>query len=761
MTPRIRAGRGRWLLAAAIAGHFSAAAAAAETTPAADAVASTEAAAPSADTSAASPAPDQDVQPLPAGKTQTPQQQKQEASANAQELGTITVTTGTRSAKAVDKIPGAITVITPAEIDRTLTLTDDATAVLARTVPGYAESSQAMSNTGENLRGRIPLRLFDGIPQGSPLREGTRNATFTDMGIIDRIEVINGPSAAEGVGAAGGIINYISYTPTTEGDQVQLTTRYSTQFKDDSSGYKVGVNWAHKDGDFDMYLAGSYVDRGITWDGNGRRIGMNQSGSLADTTSDDFFAKFGYNFGEGDTQRLQLTLSKFKIDGKDNYIEQLGDRSIGLTDTAVRGHNPGTYTPFNDFWQAQLKYLNSDLWGGSLQIDAYRASQAMRFLPEDTPDKQDPLIAPLGTLIDQSEINSQKKGLRTSWTRPDIFSISGLELHTGVDLVEDTAQQKLALTNRLWVPPMDYKSVAPYAQLSYDIGPVTLSGGFRREDGTLDVDSYTTTYYRNREFVQGGKIDYAANLPNVGAIWRFADDWSVFASWSKGFTLPNVGIPLRNINIPGQSVKDLADLQAIIVKNTEVGVNWRSERVGLSASVYKSESNFGVSLAVDPTTGDYIMNRAPVDIKGVELSGDLRIADDWKATLIYSRAMGYTTFVPNGGLDKHMGVNDVSPPKIGTSVSWKYSDKGSATLGSSTILARSINQNTSAYEHTYGYTTWDFEINYDAGKFGRLSLGVENLFDKYYILAYNQIDNYQDYFAGRGRVVSITDKITF
>ena len=41
-------------------------------------------------------------------------------------------------------------------------MTEDATAVLARTVPGYSESSQAMSNTGETLRGRIPLRLFDG-----------------------------------------------------------------------------------------------------------------------------------------------------------------------------------------------------------------------------------------------------------------------------------------------------------------------------------------------------------------------------------------------------------------------------------------------------------------------------------------------------------------------------------------------------------------------------------------------------------------------
>ena len=89
--------------------------------------------------------------------------------------------------------------------------------MLARTVPGYSESSQAMNSLGETLRGRVPLRLFDGIPQSTPLRDGSRNGVFTDMDVVGRIEVINGPSAAEGIGAAGGIINYISKDATEHG----------------------------------------------------------------------------------------------------------------------------------------------------------------------------------------------------------------------------------------------------------------------------------------------------------------------------------------------------------------------------------------------------------------------------------------------------------------------------------------------------------------------------------------------------------------
>ena len=220
---------------------------------------------------------------------------------------------------------------------------------------------------------------------------------------------------------------------------------------------------------------------------------------------------------------------------------------------------------------------------------------------------------------------SKKKGVRTSWTRPDLFGATGLELHVGIDVVKDETQQRLALTNRIWVPPMDYKSIAPYAQLSYDIGPVTMSGGARHEDGELTVDDYTTTFFRNSAFVEGGTLDYKDDLLNAGAIWRIADGWSVFGSYSEGFTLPNIGIPLRNINRPGQSVAGILDLQAIVFDNKEGGFNWRGDTASLGASYYESKSDLGASLTVDPVTQDFMLNRAPVEIKGVEFTAEYRL----------------------------------------------------------------------------------------------------------------------------------------
>ncbi|MEN5208721.1 TonB-dependent receptor [Stenotrophomonas terrae] len=690
------------------------------------------------------------------------------------------IVTGTRTPVAIDKVPGAVTLISPEQVQRTLNLTEDATAVLARMVPGYSESSQAMSNSGETLRGRVALRLFDGVPQGSPLREGSRNGTFTDMGVIGRIEVINGPSAAEGIGGAGGVINYLSKNPDVAGHETTVTTRYSSQFKDDSAQSKIGVTHAFKGDAVDYLISGAYIDRGISYDGDGRRVGLNTSGSLSDSYSKNLFMKGGYNFGEGQMQRIQASYSNFHIGGKHNYIPVEGCRFDAVecpnptTNTAEKGSIKDSLAEFNDFEQFAVKYTNADFFGGDLSVDAYWAEQAMRYVPEDGDDRQlvKPMLPTTERIWDQSEINSEKKGLRFGYAYSDLFKVEGLRLRAGLDLVEDTAEQRLALTNRLWVPPMKYTSIAPYAQLSWDIGPVTLDAGVRREDGQLEIDSYTTVAFRDHTPVQGGKMDYKANMPNFGAIWRITDQWSVFASYSEGFGIANVGIPLRNIQAssPCKAVSCIADLQPLITENKEIGFNWRGAQGQVGASVYRSTSDFGSTLTIDKATDDFILTRAPVEIEGFELNSAWTFNEQWKASFLYSRIRGQTQYYPGSGLKKEMGILDISPDKVNASVTWTPNDDLSATLGVSKTFSRDLREtfvnpaNNAVYkneENTYGYALWDLSVNYDIGRYGQLALGVENLFDKQYVLTWSQLPGWQNYFSGRGRMVSLTHTFKF
>ena len=703
----------------------------------------------------------------------------QDAASQATDLDQVMVT-GTRTPVAIDKVPGAVTLVNAEQVQRTLNLTEDATAVLARMVPGYSESSQAMSNSGETLRGRIALRLFDGVPQGSPLREGNRNGTFTDMGVIGRIEVINGPSAAEGIGGAGGVINYLSKNPEVDGHQTTVSTRYSTQFEDDSAQSKIGLMHTYRGDAADFVISGAYIDRGISYDGDGRRVGMNTSGSLSDSYSKNLFVKGGYNFGDGQMQRIQASYSNFHIGGKHNYIPVEGCRfdpvkcPVPSTNTAEKGSIKDSLAEFNDFEQFAVKYTHADFFGGELSVDAYWADQAMRYVPENGSDRQ--LVKPAPPeaerIWDQSEIVSDKKGLRLGYAYSDLAGVEGLRLRTGVDFVKDTAQQRLALTNRLWVPPMEYTSLAPYAQLSWDIGPVTLDAGVRREDGELEIDSYTTVAFRDHTPVQGGKLDYQATMPNFGAIWRINDEFSVFASYSEGFGIANVGIPLRNIqaNSPCKAVSCIADLQPLITENKEIGFNWRGAKGQLGASVYRSTSDFGSTLTVDKETDDFILTRSPVEIEGFELNSAWTFNDQWKASLLYSRIRGQTQYYPGSGLSKEMGILDICPDKVNASLTWTPNDALNATLGVSKTFSRDLRETFTnpvtgdVYaneEDTYGYALWDLSVNYDTGRFGTLSVGVENLFDKQYILTWSQLPGWMNYFAGRGRMVSISHTYKF
>ena len=193
---------------------------------------------------------------------------------------------------------------------------------------------------------------------------------------------------------------------------------------------------------------------------------------------------------------------------------------------------------------------------------------------------------------------------------------------------------------------------------------------------------------------------------------------------------------------------------------------------------FLTDFTFGTSLAIDPVTNDFVLARAPVRIKGLEANGEFRFNEQWKVSGIYSRIRGKTAFwssAPNGDYDagdlkKPLGVLDVNPDKIAVSVTWSIRPTADITLGATTLLDRDLsgsdvrafdNRSFSYVENTEGYTLFDLGVNYDTGRYGKLTVGIENLFDKQYILSWSQVPGWQNYWAGRGRMVSLTHTITF
>lgn len=80
---------------------------------------------------------------------------------------------------------------------------------------------------------------------------------------------------------------------------------------------------------------------------------------------------------------------------------------------------------------------------------------------------------------------------------------------------------------------------------------VKLSGGVRYEYARLNIDSYQTVWANDRVKVEGGTPSFDKTLYNAGVVWTPIEPLSLFASYSEGFTVPDVGRVLRGIDTPG------------------------------------------------------------------------------------------------------------------------------------------------------------------------------------------------------------------
>jgi len=682
----------------------------------------------------------------------------------AYKLETFTVTTATRSAKAVDQIPGAVTLITTNEVMNAGLVSEDLTTVLASTIPGYSPSREGLATVGESLRGRQPLYLFDGIPQSTPLRETGRAGLFTDMSVIDRIEVISGPSATEGLGAAGGIINYISKTSTQQGSSGEVNAKVTTQFESSDLSYKTALTFTQKQGAFDMLASAALTERRMDHDADGHLVGMDTSGSAQDSSANSLFLKLGYTLADN---HFQFSYSRFQLNSNGDYRRVTGNRALGIPTTSVLG-TPfgGGPFPFNSISNMALQWQKSDLFGGELMVQLYKNDEALRFEADQSiqGSRQDPALAPVGTLIDQSEVQSHKKGIRSNWVRRDLF-IKGLELNTGYDYLLDTTQQRLARYNRTWVPPMNYSGNAPFAQLEYSQGPVTVRGGVRYESDKVQVDTYQTIYSTGPQVVQGGTLDYKKAIPNVGAVVKLVQGWSAYASFSEAFSLPQFGVVLRGINIPNQSVTGLVELKPIISKNKEVGLTWRGARGSFSAAYYKSTSDLGSNLLFNPITGESIVQRVPIEIQGFELTAEAKISKTLSVNVLYSTIDGKTAVAQGAPLDLKLTGDNQGPDKLVGHLNWKFAEKGRLHLEADKYFSRNVNIGRAGFEsHFTGYTLFNLNATYKTA-WGELGLGVENVLNKQYIGYYPQstTNNLNDnfYYAGRGRTISFSDTIKF
>lgn len=656
-------------------------------------------------------------------------------------------------------LPNTITVIDQEQLRQQLAVTQDLSQVLANLIPSFAPSRQKLTNSGETLRGRKPLYLVDGVPQSTPLREGGRDGHTIDPAMVERIEVIHGANALQGLGASGGIINIITKrAPREDGasfHDVSIAASTALPGEDDDTGYRASYLFGTRSGAFDFVGGASWGREGLYYDGDGRPLAVNAvQGDLMDSASHDLFAKAGWNID--DDRRLQLTANRYQLQGDNDYVVVPGDAVADVPATSARG-TPEGEGPRNRSTSLALDYTDGDLAGGYLQAQLYWVDFKALYGGSDWEDfwgdGRDP------HWFDQSQNASEKLGGKFSWSRGDLFGLP-LRATLGLDLARDTTAQELVVAGLDWVPETTYESVSPFVQAEWWLGDVMLTGGLRHERARLEVDDYTTIPANagGSRFVEGGSPETSETLPNFGVVWSATDALKLYASYAEGYTVADIGRVLRAINTAGQRVDDLVDLQPVIADNQEIGLDYDDGRWLAHLAYYRSNSDLGSRLTFDPATRTYNVARERTEIRGFEGNVAFRFSENGRAGLAYARTDGRYDSNGDDRVDADLPGINVSPDRA--TAFWEQS----WTPGVSTRLqaSRAFDRDfvypgvTTANNHFDGYDTVDLQARFQL-PLGSLNVGVENLLGEQYTSYNSQVTPPRDdtYTAGRGRVLTV------
>lgn len=663
------------------------------------------------------------------------------------------VVTSRRGDERKENLTSSITLISPQTVNELQTISSNPADILAMSVPGLGVSTGSSSNWGQTLRGRQILVLIDGVPQSTPLRNGSMDVRVIDPYAIERIEVIKGATSIYGNGAAGGIINYITKSSNEKkkfSSKTELATTGSIVSSEGSLGARMYQSFYGRSGKFDYITSGSFEQTGQMKDADGDLIGPVYG--LSNNEIYNAFAKVGYNFSS--KQRLQVSYNYYGSREKNDLREVTGSIADGIKTVSVPGEQPGSAPGTRWNHNGLLKYSHGDIFRQhNLNVTAYVQDISTVFFYSTTFEGGG-----------QSTIQSMKRGLRLDLDAP--FSLSQSvegNIAYGFDYLRDATSQPL-LDGRTWVPEMNMTSKAPFLQIQLSLfNDLVYNGGVRFENLNLGVDDYTTLKPYNAQTktfgesvnVKGGDLNYNSVVFNSGIKYNRYSLFRPFFNFSQGFSVGDLGLVLR-----AARVTDMAKIEteAVIVNNYEAGFATETNTLRLEASAYISTSDLGASF--QEIDGFYTMLRLPERVHGFEVAADINLLNNVVAGASYSYVEGKRDINKSGNFDdaedSYLGGDRIAPPKYTGYVKYNPLQNLQFRLDYIGSGYRNRFEKTDGRYKTYEGKVQPYNIFNLSGSFRMspsttLKMGIENLFNENYFPTRAQWLMFDQYYTkGRG-----------
>lgn len=680
---------------------------------------------------------------------------------------TQTVVTATRSALSIAAIPGAVTAVTREQIEEQTKSVPRLGPLFAQLVPGLGAATENLSNFGQNIRGRAILVLIDGVPQ-STSRNVSRDFINIDPAMVERVEVVRGATSVYGNGATGGVINVI--TRRGEPGPLSFATDISTEASLTQPGAaalgpRVAQRVTGMRRGIDFIASGAFARTGALFDAEGDRIPPDPTGQggFAETNSADLFGKAGFAVGKSGTQRVELSANLFTARQSTDYASDFSinalpayeQKSSALPGLELERGQGTTNLMVNG------EYVHRSLFGSRVQAQAYGRAYNTIFRPFD--DRRYRTTANgreyTSGYVMQTYIESEKTGGRLQIETP-VWRRGDLTVLWGTDYTDETTSQPVYLYDStafnesrgvvfnkigdaVFVPPLDLRTLGLFAQASVTpVRRLILRGGLRHERAAVQLDDFTAL---NGVSITGGTLRFAPVLYNAGAVVTLTDAVNVFANYSQGFSLADIGLVVR-APTAGFTLGD-RDAKPQEVDQYEAGVrgSWRS--IQASATAFRNTSDLGTSVGADLR-----VVRAPERVRGLELTLEAQPLATLGVGGTYTHTEGeFWTRVGTDSVWQPLNTFRIQPPKTTAYVQHQTTDRwknriqmlhsGARDRAYDAFLARpGVNPAAPAFgeRNVVAYTVVDY-ITTLGLRSGEVSVGVRNLLNAQYFPIVSQL----------------------
>lgn len=626
--------------------------------------------------------------------------------------------------------------------------------MLAKVVPGLSDSSRTITDYGQTLRGRNALILVDGVPMNLT-RETSRGLSAIDPESISSIEVIRGSNAIYGSGAAGGTI---SITTKAAGGEPSAKTVIGlqsalTNVRPDALSGDVHQYFSGSLNNFDYALDFGYQRIGSPYDASGNRVAPEPSqGDLFDADTYSVGGKLGYHID--DNQYIQFAANYYNAEQDSKYasdpsVAKLPAGSVpaqAIKGLKLKDQNKNENQIYN------LSYSNKDFLGSKIDTQIYYRDFFTRFSPFDARK-----VSTRGGQVDQIYQENNVLGSRLTVNTPLEF-LGNTSLVWGGDFSREKSKMPLdifdpniydqsgglefvKIGNLTYLPELTTQSMGAFVQLKHQFNEQwSAEIGTRYEDSFAKIDSFVPLSQLNQSnpyTVPGGKVKADAWLYNANVTFSPTDQHSIYASFSQGFQLPDVGVVVRNATA-GFNLSS-SFLEPVKIDNYELGWNGQFNNFNSSLAAFYSTSDLG---GVQSFNNGLVLTRTKEKVTGIEATLDyLQESEIWGAGGSVTWMKGREK-PQNSTAEQDMTGFRIPPLKITGYISYSPTDTWTNRLQATYFGSQDYRldgKNSFGRYDVKSYTTADLLSSFELNKKDTITLGLENMFNRKYYPLYSQL----------------------